>query len=275
MDRVGLIAGNGRFPLVFARGARDAGVEVVAVAHEGETEAEIDALVGGVTWIQVGQLGRIIDTFQRAGIRRAVMAGGIRKATLFEHFAPDERAMAFLARLEHLGDDAILRGIAAELESEGIAVVDSTLLVPSLLAPEGVLGRHAPDERQWADVRHGLRVARAVGRWDVGQSVVVKGGVVLAVEAIEGTDEAVRRGAALGRGGVVVVKTSKPGQDLRFDVPAVGRETAAVCAEAGVAVLALEAGRTLILDREEMLARADAAGIAVVGVAVGFAEEAG
>lgn len=266
MERVGLIAGNGRFPLAFARGAREAGVEVVAVAHIGETEPELLDAVASLTWIKVGELGRIIDTFKAHGLRQAVMAGGIRKATLFENFAPDERAIAFLSRLPHLGDDTLLRGIAAELESEGIAVVESTLFIPALMAGEGAMTAKQPSEAQWEDIRHGLRVAHGVGRWDVGQSVVVKGRMVLAVEAIEGTDAAMRRGGALGKGDVVVVKTSKPGQDLRFDVPAVGLETVAVCAEAGVAVLALEAGRTLMLDKAELLAEADARGIAIVGV---------
>ncbi len=274
MKRVGLIAGNGRFPLVFARGAREAGVEVVAVAHQGETERELDQLVADVTWIKVGELGRMIEAFQRRGVQQAVMAGGIRKTTLFENFAPDARTMVFLGRLQHFGDDAVLRGMAGELESEGIAIVDSTVLVPSLLTQEGQLTQRAPSEQQWADIRYGVRVARAAGKWDVGQSVVVKGGVVLAVEAIEGTDAAVRRGGALGKGDIVVVKMSKPGQDLRFDVPAVGRETAGVCREAGVAVLALEAGRTLILDRDDLIAAADASGIAIVGFAAEPEEEA-
>lgn len=268
MERVGLIAGNGRFPQAFARGARAAGVEVVAVAHLGETEPGLEDLVASLTWIKVGQLGVIIDAFRSHGVQRAVMAGGIRKVTLFENFAPDERAMRVLAALPRLGDDAVLRGFAADLESEGIAVVDSTIFVPQLLASEGVMTSCAPSEAQWGDIRYGLRVAHAAGRWDVGQSVVVKGGVVLAVEAIEGTDAAMRRGGELGKGDVVVVKTSKPGQDLRFDVPAIGRDTPGVCAEAGVAVLALEAGRTLMLDKEELLAEADARGIAIVGVRV-------
>jgi DUF1009 family protein len=266
MDRVGLIAGNGRFPLVFARGARAAGVEVVAVAHVGETAEELADAVASVTWIKVGELGKIIDTFRSHGVERAVMAGGIRKATLFENFAPDERAIAFLSRLPRLGDDTVLRGIAAELETEGIAVVDSTLFIPALMADLGAMSATEPTSTQWEDIHYGLRVAQAVGRWDVGQSVVVKNRVVLAVEAIEGTDAAMRRGGALGQGGVVVVKTSKPGQDLRFDVPAVGRETIAIGAEAGVSVLALEAGRTLMLDKAELLADADRFGIAVVGV---------
>jgi DUF1009 family protein len=238
----------------------------VAVAHLGESDPELERLVSSVTWIKVGELGRIIEVFKHAGIGRAVMAGGIRKTSLFENFAPDERALAFLARLPRLGDDTVLRGIAAELESEGIRVLESTLLVPALLAGEGVMTRRQPSEADFADIEYGLRVARAVGRWDVGQSVVVKGGVVLAIEAIGGTDAAVRRGAALGKGNVVVVKTSKPGQDLRFDVPAVGRETIAVLAEVGAGVLAVEAGRTLMLDKAELLADADERGIAVVGV---------
>lgn len=266
VSAVGLIAGNGTFPLAFARGARRIGVEVVAVGHVGETDPALEPLVDSLTWVKVGELGRIIAALQAHGVRRAVMAGGIRKSTLFENFAPDERALAFLARLPHLGDDAVLRGIAGELESEGIAVVDSTVFLPHLFADEGVMTSAVPTEAQWTDARHGARVAAAVGRWDVGQTVVVKNGVVLAVEAIEGTDAAIRRGAELGQGGAVVVKTSKPGQDLRFDVPAVGRDTAEVCAAAGVAVLALEAGRTLMLDKEELLARADALGIAVIGL---------
>lgn len=263
MQRVGLIAGNGRFPLIFARTARAEGVEVVAVAHEGETLPELNELVKSVTWIKVGELGRMIDTFTRHGIVQAVMAGGIRKAALFEHFAPDERGQRFLAGLGSLGDDTLLRGVAAELECEGIRVVESTLFLSSLLAPAGALTARTPDDGQWRDIRHGIAVAKAIGRWDIGQSVVVKSGIVLAVEAIEGTDATIQRG---GRPGAVVVKVSKPQQDLRFDVPAVGPETARVCAAAGVAVLALEAGKTLLLDKEDLLHQADAAALSIVGI---------
>ncbi|MGH3054479.1 MAG: LpxI family protein, partial [Gaiellaceae bacterium] len=249
MQRVGLIAGNGRFPLIFARTARAEGVEVVAVAHEGETLPELAGQVAAITWIKVGELGRMIGAFRAAGIDRAVMAGGIRKAALFEHFAPDERGMQFLARLGSLGDDTLLRGVAGELENEGIAVVESTLFLSTLLAPTGALTKHVPDDAQWSDIRHGFAVAKAIGRWDIGQSVVVKSGIVLAVEAIEGTDATIQRG---GRAGAVVVKVSKPQQDLRFDVPAVGPETVRVCTAAGVAVLALEAGKTLLHDKDEL-----------------------
>jgi len=261
-----LIAGNGRFPLIFAGNARALDLRVVAVAHEGETEPALEGLVDSVTWIKVGELEKIIRTFQSHGVRRAVMAGGIRKATLFEHFAPDARAMTFLARLDHLGDDALLRGVAAELEADGIRVVESTVFLQNLLAPDGPLTARVPSAEQWADIWHGVAAARAIGQWDIGQTVVIKGGIVLAVEAIEGTDDAIRRGASLGKGDVVVVKMSKPRQDLRFDVPAIGLGTVRVCREAHVAVVAVEAQRSLLLDKEEMLAEADAAGVAMVGV---------
>lgn len=266
MQRVGLIAGNGRFPLIFAHTARAAGVSVVAVAHEGETLPELAGLVDAITWIKVGELGRMISTFREADIDRAVMAGGIRKAALLEHFAPDERGMQFLARLGSLGDDTLLRGVAGELESEGIRIVESTLFLSTLLTPAGPLTTRVPDDAQWVDIRHGFRVAKAIGRWDIGQSVVVKSGIVLAVEAIEGTDATIQRG---GRSGAVVVKVSKPQQDLRFDVPAIGPETVRVCTAAGIAVLALEAGKTLLLDKEEILRLADAQGLGIVGVEVG------
>ena len=266
MERIGLIAGNGSFPLLFARTARGEGVGVVAVAHEGETDPALAGEVDACTWIKVGQLDTIIRTFRDAGVRRAVMAGGIRKAALLEHFAPDERAQRFLARLTQWSDDVLLRGVAEELEGEGIAVVESTLFLASILTPEGALTAREPDAAQWADIRHGLAAAKGIGAWDIGQTVVVKSRMVLAVEALEGTDDTLRRGGALGRGGAVAVKVSKPSQDLRFDVPAVGPATIAVCRDAGIAVLALEAGRTLLLERERLLADAAAAELIVVGV---------
>jgi UDP-2,3-diacylglucosamine hydrolase len=265
MQRVGLIAGNGRFPLIFARTARAEGVEVVAVAHEGETLPELTHEVDAITWVKVGELERIIRAFRTSGIERAVMAGGIRKAAFLDHFAPDARTMRFLAGLPSFGDDTLLRGVAAELESEGIHVVASTLFLSSLVTPAGTLTQRTPDEGHWRDIRTGVAVAKAIGAWDIGQSVVVKSGIVLAVEAIEGTDATIARG---GRPGAVVVKVSKPQQDLRFDVPAVGPLTATLCATHGVAVLALEAGKTLLLDKEELLRDADAGGVCIVGVEV-------
>jgi len=266
MEWVGLIAGNGRFPLIFAETARAAGLAVVAVAHEGETSPELAEVVDSITWIKVGELEPMIAAFRQHQARRAVMCGGLRKAALLEHFAPDARGMRFLARLQTLSDDALLRGLARELEDEGIAVVDSVLFLGSILAPEGLLSDRAPTEEQWRDIRFGFEVAKAVGRFDIGQSVVVRAGMVLAVEAIEGTDAAIRRAGELGGRDAVVVKVSKPGQDLRFDVPAVGPGTVAVASEAGIAVLALEAGKTLLLDKPQFLAQARAAALVVVGV---------
>jgi len=267
-ERIGLIAGNGRFPLIFAETARRQGVEVVAVAHRGETLPEIAAFVAELTWVRVGELGRIIRVFKRADVRRAVMAGGITKPRHLADLRPDLRGGAFLAKIRSLKDDVLLRGVAAELEREGIAVVESTLFLGALVPAAGTLTRAAPRAREWEDIRFGFRVAKDLGRWDIGQSVVVKGGAVLAVEGIEGTDAAIRRGGELGRGGVVVVKVSKPMQDLRFDVPAVGMTTIEVLREVGGRVLAVEAGRTVMLEREAVLAAADAAGIAVVGMTV-------
>lgn len=265
-ETIGLIAGNGQFPRLFAQTAKAQGIPVVAVAHRGESRPGLEPLVDHLTWIEVGELDTLVDTFRAHGVRRALMAGGIDKAGLMQRFKPDARGMRLLQRVTQWSDDALLRELAAELESEGISVIASTTFLDSILTSEGVMSRVAPDDAQWRDIRFGMELLGAVGRFDVGQTVVIKSGMVLAIEAIEGTDAALRRGGDLGRGGAVAVKASKPSQDLRFDVPAVGLETVAVCAEAGISVLALEAGKTLMFDREEFLLRADASGLVVVGV---------
>jgi DUF1009 family protein len=266
-ERLGLIAGNGRFPLIFAETARRLGIEVIAVAHRGETPQEIAGLVRDLTWIRVGELGKIIRTFKRAGVSRAVMAGGISKPRHLAGVRPDLRGAAFLAKTRSLQDDVLLRGVAAELARDGIAVVESTLFLGELVPQPGAVSRRKPSAREWEDIRFGFAVAKDIGRWDVGQSVVVKNGAVLAVEGIEGTDAAIRRAGEFARGGIVVVKVSKPHQDLRFDVPAVGSTTIEVLHAVGGRVLALEAGRTIMLDRDALVAAADAAGISVVALA--------
>jgi len=267
-DRVGLIAGSGRFPLIFARNARQAGVRVIAVAHHGETDPEIEQFAAEVTWIRVGQLGRIIRTFHKAEVRHAVMAGGIRKVRMFSNFRPDPRGLALLARMRRRDDDHLLRGVAGELEGEGIRVVPSTIFLERIIpGTPGVLTRTEPSEQQWRDVRQGIPMAKTLGRMGIGQTLVLKEGVVLAVEAIEGTDAAIRRGGEVVEGSIVVVKMSKPDQDLRFDVPAIGPGTIDVLREAGGGVLAVECGRSILLDKEELLAAADDAGIAVVAAA--------
>lgn len=266
MRKIGLIAGNGKFPLIFAEQAKREGVSLIAVAHRGETSEEIEKVADQVTWVYVGELGKIIRVFQQADVKEAVMAGGIRKPKLFSNFRPDLRGAAFLARIRSREDDKLLRGVAEELEGEGIRVLESTIFLSGLIPSEGALTRRAPTHDQWEDVRFGFQLAKEVGRLGIGQGVVVKGRVVLAVEAVEGTDAAIRRGGKLGKEGFVVVKVSKPQQDLRFDVPAVGIETIRVLHESGGAVLAVEAGKTIILEREELLQEADRLGVAVVAV---------
>jgi hypothetical protein len=265
-ERIGLIAGNGRFPVVFAARARSLGVEVVGVAHRGETSPDVEPLLAATTWIRTGEIGAMIDALKGAGLTRAVMAGGISKPRLFEDFRPDERGLALLARVGSIRDDVLLRALAAELESEGITVVPSTTYLGDLVPEVGVLGQHAPTDDEWADVRYGLRAAKEIGRFDIGQSVVIRHGTVVAVEGIEGTDAAIRRAGALVRGEFVVVKVCKPTQDTRFDLPAVGPDTMRTMLEAGGRVLALEAGRTIVLDRADVVAAADAAGVAFVAV---------
>jgi len=263
MRKVGLIAGNGRLPILFAETARREGVDVVAIAHQGESSPEIEAVVSDLTWVKVGQLERIIRIFKDRGIDHAVMAGGIHKSKALENFEPDERAMQMLTTLGAWGDDAILRGVAGVLESEGIRIVESTLFLTKILTTPGTLIGGNPDEAQWRDIRLGAAVAKGLGEWDIGQCVVVKSGIVLAVEAIEGTDATIDRVTARD---AVVVKMSKPTQDLRFDVPSVGPETVDRCNAKGVAVLALEVGKTLLLDKEELLRRAEATGLKIVGI---------
>ena len=267
VKKLGLIAGNGRFPLIFAQAAKCAGLSVIAVAHRGETDSAIEAVADKVTWVYVGQLGKIIRTFQRFGVSEAVMAGGIRKVKLFGNFRPDLRGARFLAGLKSREDDALLRGIANELESDGIRVVESTLCVPQIISAQGVLTKRAPAEEEWQDIKLGFTIAKEVGRLGIGQTVIVKKQVVLAVEAVEGTDAAIRRAGALAKAGCVVVKVSKPQQDLRFDVPAVGIETINRMHEVRAAVLAVEAGKTILLEKDELLRQADQYGMAVVGVA--------
>jgi len=266
VKKLGLIAGNGKFPILFAEEAKREGFELIAVAHRGETLDEIEHVVAQVTWIYVGQLGKIIRTFQRAGVTQAVMAGGIRKVRLFKNFRPDLRGARFLARIKSREDDALLRGVAEELNEEGIEILESTLCLSDIVAPPGVLTRRKPSAAQWDDIHLGFRMAKEVGRLGIGQTVVVKNHVIVAVEAVEGTDAAIGRGGALAESGCVVVKVSKPHQDLRFDVPAVGIETIKNIQKVGGAVLAVEAGKTILLEKEKVLRNADEAGIAVVGV---------
>jgi hypothetical protein len=266
VKKLGLIAGNGKFPVIFAREAKVAGYALVAVAHRGETLEEIGDVVDDVTWIYVGQLGKIIRTFHRAGVTEAVMAGGVRKVKLFGNFRPDFRGARFLARVKGRDDDALLRGVADELADEGIKIVDSTFCLSQIIPGAGVLTKRIPSAAHWEDIRYGFRIAKEIGRLGIGQTVVVKNRVVVAVEAVEGTDDTIQRGGRLAKSGYVVVKVSKPEQDLRFDVPAVGIETIKNIHDTGGAVLAVEAGKTIFLEKQMLLQEAEACGVSVVAI---------
>jgi DUF1009 family protein len=264
--KIGLIAGNGSFPIEFAKAAKAKGLTVVAVAHEGETDRDLEQWVDALFWVKVGQLGKIIRTFKDQGVRDVLMAGGIKKTRLFSGALPDLRGAALLARMIAKKDDSILRAVAEELESEGITVRESTLFLDNLLAPAGVLTKRTPTKDEWKDIAFGWQTAKEIGKLDIGQTVVVKDLAILAVEAIEGTDEAIRRGGRLCREGAVVVKICKPQQDLRFDLPAVGLTTVGTMNEVKASCLAVEAGRTIMIQREHVLEAANAARISIVAL---------
>ncbi|MCL5285893.1 MAG: UDP-2,3-diacylglucosamine diphosphatase LpxI [Nitrospirae bacterium] len=260
-----MIAGNGTFPFIFLEAAKAAGIPVVVVAHEGETDPVVATHGFPVRWIRLGQVGAIFETFHKSGVRQAAFVGGIKKPKLFD-LRPDWKGMMILGRLARYHDDEALRALASEFEKEGITIVPSTFLLPSLAVTEGVLTKRSPTESEREDIRVGVEVAKIIGPADIGQCVVVREKVVVAVEAVEGTDETIRRAGRVAGKGTVVVKRAKPGQDLRFDLPSVGPETIRVMQEAGATVLAVEAGKTLLFDRDQTVSLADAAEIAVVGI---------
>ena len=266
MNKIGLIAGNGTFPLAFARAAKEKGMQVIAVAHEGETLPELADLVDGIFWVKVGQLGKIIHIFKEQGVADVLMAGGIKKTRLFGNTLPDLRGMALLAKMVHKKDDSLLRAVADELESEGIIVRESTLYLDSIIAQKGILTKRKPAKAERRDIEYGWQLAKEIGRLDIGQTVVLKDQIILAVEAIEGTDEAIRRGGKLCGQDSVIVKVCKPQQDLRFDLPAIGAQTIKSMAEVKSSCLAVEAGKTIIIERETVIHEADRAGISIIAL---------
>lgn len=262
---LGLIAGNGSFPKLFIEEAHKRGREVIAVCHRGETNPDVEGLVRSCTWIKVGELGKIIDTFKAAKVREVAMAGGITRVRLFGGVKLDARGAQLLYRLKSTKDDVIMRGIADELGSEGIEVVPSTLYLNEALVREGTLTKCVPSDDERSDIAVGIAALEAMSAQDIGQLVVVREGVVVAVEAVEGSDAAIRRGGELGGKGAVVVKFAKPTQDMRFDVPIVGLRTIETMIAVKAKVLALEAGRCLIMEESEVVQLANKHGIAIVG----------
>ncbi|HET7318218.1 MAG TPA: UDP-2,3-diacylglucosamine diphosphatase LpxI [Nitrospirota bacterium] len=266
MNKIGLIAGNGQFPIAFARAAKEKGMQVIAVAHEGETLPELAQWVDGIFWIKVGQLGKLITIFHDQGVKDVLMAGGIKKTRLFAGGMPDLRGAAMLAKMIHKKDDSILRSVARELESEGIMVRESTLCLDNIVARRGILTKKKPSKDERRDITFGWEMAKEIGRLDIGQTVVVKDQAVLAVEAIEGTDEAIRRGGLLCGRDAVVVKVCKPQQDLRFDLPAVGALTIQTMERVKASCLAVEADKTIIIERDTVVREAERAGISIVAL---------
>lgn len=264
--RIGIIAGGGQFPYLFAEAAKKEGREVVIVAHKGESHPDLESIADRFCWVKLGQLGKIIKFFRDEEVRETVFLGTITKTRIFRDVLPDLKGISLWNKIDIKQDDAILRAIAGELEKEGISVLDSTLYLKHLLFPPGVLTKKKPSADQRRDIEFGFQVARAVGRLDIGQCVVVRDMSVVAVEAIEGTDAAIRRGGALAREKAVVVKVKKPSQDFRFDLPATGLATIESMLAVKAAVLAVEAGQSLLFDREAMIRQADRAGLVVVGV---------
>jgi DUF1009 family protein len=263
-DILGIIAGGGQFPLMVAESAKKQGFNVVAVAHSGETDPALSEVVDEIVWVKLGQLGRLIKALKQNNVKKALMAGAITKKRMFEDIKPDLKGMSLLAKLAIFHDDDILRAVAGELSKEGIDIISSTFCLPDLLAQPGCITRRKPSKTEEEDIRFGWEIAKEIGRLDIGQCVVVKRKTVLAIEAIEGTDETILRGGELARDGAIIIKVSKPNQDLRFDVPSVGLKTIKTMARARASLLAVEAGKSLMFDKERMVSFADEMGISIV-----------
>jgi UDP-2,3-diacylglucosamine hydrolase len=262
--RYGLIAGNGKFPFLVLEGARRAGVSLAVAAIKEETDPAIEKVAESLTWVGIGQLGKMIRFFKREGVGRAIMAGQVKHVQIFSGALPDVRMLRMLISLPRRNTDALIGGVADELAREGIELIDSTFFLQDHLPAEGVLTKRAPNERERGDIEYGLEVAREIARLDLGQTIVVRARACVAVEAMEGTDAVIRRAGSLARGRLAVVKVAKPNQDMRFDVPVVGVPTVEAMLDAGATCLCVTAGKTLMFDKAEMLALAERHRIAVV-----------
>jgi len=266
MKRLGLIAGTGELPIAVAQEAHSLGYKVMAVALEPLADKALSSYVDVIKWVNVGKFGKLIDSLKNYGVKEAVMAGKVTKTLLYKSkIMPDLRAVKLLFSLKDRKDDSILLAITKELEEEGITLLDITLFSSKLLTPEGVLTKDRPTEDEWKDIEFGWKIAKEIGRLDIGQTVVVKNQAVMAIEALEGTDEAIKRGGRLAGSGAVVVKVSKPNQDMRFDVPVVGLDTLRAMIEVGARVLSVESKKSIILNRDAIIEESKKAGISIVG----------
>ena len=263
----GLIAGNGRFPFLVLEGARSQGIEMAVIALKEEASPELEKIAKRLHWVSLGELSKTIELLQQEGVTQAVMAGQVKHNKIFSAIRPDWKLAKLLLSLPRKNTDALIGAVARVLEDEGIRLVDSTIFLKPLVPEPGVLTQRAPGEREAKDIAYGIGVARQIAGMDIGQTVVISDRACVAVEAMEGTDEAIARAARITGGKpLVVVKVSKPGQDMRFDVPVVGLPTIEKMKSAGATALAVDAGRTLLFDREKLIELADASGIAIEAV---------
>ena len=266
-SKFGLIAGNGKFPFLVLEAARSQGIDMVVAAIKEETFPEIEQHAKSVHWMSLGQLGKLIKTFKAEGVNQAIMAGQVKHKQIFSSIVPDLKMLQLLASLAIKNTDSLIGAVAKMLEDEGIHLMDSTLFLRPLLPEPGLLTARAPSEEERRDLDYGYQVARELGRLDLGQSVAVADGACVAVEAMEGTDAVMERAASLVNGRPLrVVKLAKPNQDLRFDVPVIGPATIRLMARIRVTALAIEARKTLMIDREHLIREADALGIAIIAV---------
>jgi len=263
-EKLGIIAGNGVYPRLLANAARKAGVQkIVAAAFTDETDPALDEYVNVLEWMRVGQLGRLLKFFRSQDIHHVIMAGQIAPKNLFD-LRPDLKALMLLGKLKERNAESIFAAIAEELAKIEIDLLPATTFLEDLLARPGLIAGSKLSPREEHDIEIGWNVAKEIARLDIGQTIVIKNGTIVAVEALEGTNEAIKRGGSLAREGAVVIKVSKLNQDMRFDVPVIGVETIRVAAESGVRVIAVEAGKTLLLERDTVIALAKSLHTSVV-----------
>ncbi len=264
--KFGLIAGNGKFPFLVVEGARKQGASLAVVAIKEETDPKIEQVAEKLIWVGIGQLGKMISFFKSEGVSKAMMAGQVKHVQIFSGSLPDFRMIKMLWNLPQRNTDALIGGIADEMAREKIELIDSTYFIQDQLAQEGVLTKREPADTEEGNIEYGLKIANEIARLDLGQTIVVRAKACVAVEAMEGTDAVIRRAGELARGNLTVIKVSKPNQDMRFDVPVVGIPTIQAMIEAGATCLCLTAQKTLIFDKEEMLALANQNKISIVAV---------
>jgi DUF1009 family protein len=276
--RYGLIAGNGRFPFMVVEGARKAGVSLSVAAIREETDPKIESEVESLTWVGIGQLGKMIRFFKSEGVEKAIMAGQVKHIQIFSRAIPDARMLKVLLKLPRRNTDSLIGAIAAELASEGIQLIDSTHFLQDYLPGAGTLTKREPSAAERADIEYGLEIAREIANLNLGQTIVLRGKACVAIEAMEGTDATIQRAGELmrgkgkpgavmlSRGGLTVLKVCKPDQDMRFDVPVVGVPTIETMAGAGATCLCISAGKTLMFDRDEMIALANKNKITILAV---------